>query len=256
MNPTFKRITSSIISITFLLSNLNLGYAQLALPAPGTMLQLSPGFNPPIIKGITLHPENPLQFDFIVNKGDSHLTDQELREVGLKMVKYFLASLTIPNKEMWVNLSPAEREKDRIIAPSLGETELGKDLLSQDYILKQLTSSIMHPEGELGKKFWEKVYSHVRAEARTTDIPLDTLNRVWIVPDKAVVYEHEQSAFVVERHLKVMLEEDYLSSNQKQQPPTTNQKLLNSFAKSFFRLWKKKLTTVKISPTCVKFTMP
>jgi len=31
------------------------------------------------------------------------------------------------------------------------------------------------------------------------------------VPDKAVVYEHDGSAFVVERHLKVMLEKDYLA---------------------------------------------
>ena len=38
----------------------------LNLPAPGTMVSLSPIFNPPIIKGITIYPENPL-LHLIVN---------------------------------------------------------------------------------------------------------------------------------------------------------------------------------------------
>ena len=38
---------------------------------------------------------------------------------------------------------------------------------------------------------------------------MNTFNKVWIVPEKAVVYEHGNSAFVVKSHLKVMLESDY-----------------------------------------------
>src|SRR5208282_1700004 len=40
-----------------------------------------------------------------------------------------------------------------------------------------------------------------------------TFNKVWIVPEKAVVYENAQAgtAYVVESKLKVMLEQDYLS---------------------------------------------
>ena len=45
----------------------------------------------------------------------------------------------------------------------------------------------------------------------TTDLPINTYNKVWIVPDKAVVYDMGNSALIGETHLKVMLEEDYLA---------------------------------------------
>src|SRR5262249_316712 len=38
-----------------------------------------------------------------------------------------------------------------------------------------------------------------------------TFNKVWIMADKASVYERGQTVFVVASHLKVMLEEDYLA---------------------------------------------
>jgi len=40
------------------------------LPAPGVMVRLSPTFNPPMLKGIKVHPDNPFRFDFILDKGD------------------------------------------------------------------------------------------------------------------------------------------------------------------------------------------
>ena len=45
----------------------------------------------------------------------------------------------------------------------------------------------------------------------TTQIPVNTFNKVRILADKASVYEHNQTVFVVSKHLKVMLEEDYLA---------------------------------------------
>jgi hypothetical protein len=41
------------------------------LPSPGVMVSLSPEFNPPILKGIKVHPDNPFRFDFILDQGDS-----------------------------------------------------------------------------------------------------------------------------------------------------------------------------------------
>jgi len=116
------------------------------LPAPGVRVSLSPEFNPPILKGIKVHPDNPFRFDFILDQGDqrqpgdmasavspsncecrsirpstlpsdvglnakalqvNHQNDnQELRTEATKLIKYFLASLTIPEKDLWVNLSP------------------------------------------------------------------------------------------------------------------------------------------------------
>jgi hypothetical protein len=48
------------------------------LPAPGVMVHLSPEFDPPILKGIKIHPDNPFQFDFILDQGRSLLTRRVL----------------------------------------------------------------------------------------------------------------------------------------------------------------------------------
>ena len=180
-----------------------------SLPSPGVMVPLSPGFAPAILKGVKIFPDNPLRFDFIIDTGDSGLKKEALKEESTKLIKYFLASLTVPDKDMWVNLSPYE--KDRIVPEAFGVTEMGRDLLAQDYLLKQITSSLMYPEEGLGKRFWDKVYSKAYEVYGTTDIPVNTFNKVWIVPEKAVVYEKGDRAFVTESHLKVMLEEDYLA---------------------------------------------
>ena len=47
-------------------------YAQddFRLPAPGVMVHLSPTFDPTILKGIKVHPDNPFKFDFILDQGD------------------------------------------------------------------------------------------------------------------------------------------------------------------------------------------
>ncbi len=125
------------------------------------------------------------------------------------MIKYFLACLTIPENDQWVNLSPYE--KQRIIPEDLGQTVLGRDMLAQDYLLKQLTASLIYPEKNLGKNFWDKVYAKANQMYGTTQISINTFNKVWILPDTAKVYEHKDTVFVVKSHLKVMLEEDYLA---------------------------------------------
>ena len=95
------------------------------LPVPGTMVLTTPGFTPPMIYGLTIHPDNPLMFDFIVGPGDSDLDDEELKTEADRLIKYFLASLTVPENEMWVNLSPYQKE--RIVPKSFGETEMGRE---------------------------------------------------------------------------------------------------------------------------------
>ncbi len=191
------------------------GYAQSApqpvlnLPAPGTMVTPTQAFMPTAIKGISLYPDNPLMFDFIVDQGDEHLSSQELKTVSRKLIKYFLASLTVPARDLWVNLSPYE--KNRIMPEGFGDTEMGRDMLAMDYLLKQLTSSLMYPESELGRAFWSRVYDEAYRRYGTTEIPVNTFNKIWIVPESAAVYEHDNSVFVVNSRLKVLLEEDYLA---------------------------------------------
>ena len=217
LSKAFYKITIYLVVAAFSLNSIiPIGYAQpatvqttLNLPSPGTMVSVSQPFTTPIMKGLKIHPENPFEFDFIIDTGHSGLQGEALKEESAKLIKYFLASLTIPQDKLWVNLSPYE--KDKIIPQEFGTTEMGRDLLSQDYILKQLTASLIYPEDDLGRKFWERIYKRAFELYGTTDIPVNTFNKVWIVPDKARVYESKGAAYVIESHLKVMLEEDYLS---------------------------------------------
>jgi hypothetical protein len=193
------------------------------MPQPGAMVAISPEYTPAYLKGIVVHPENPLKFDFIIYKGDKALSNLQKREEYTKLTKYFLASLAIPDENQWVNLSPYE--KDRIIKDDFGKTEMGRDLLAQDYLLKQITASLINPQDSLGRKFWDKVYAEARKRYGTTNVPINTFNKVWILPDDALIYEESNenkpgidkqgsgniTAYVLKNHLRVMLEEDYLS---------------------------------------------
>lgn len=197
-----------VILLTFNISLVSPLQAQI-LPAAGANLAVVPVFNPALIKGMTIYPENPLMFDFIIHPGDEHLQAEQFKKESQKLIKYFLASLTVPEKDMWVNLSPTE--KDRIIPDEFGRTEMGRDLLMQDYFLKKLTASLISPDNEAGKELWEKIYSQTQEKFGTTNIPMDILSKVWIVPESARIYENGKSVFIVDAHLKVLMESEYES---------------------------------------------
>lgn len=187
----------------------------LGLPAPGAMVDLSPAFKPVMVKGLSVHPENPLMFDFIVSSGDTGLKGMDLKDESQKLIKYFLACLTVPESNWWVNLSPYENNK--IVAEDLGQTDLGRDMLAQDYLLKQVTASLIYPEKKVGKNFWDRVYQKAQSQFGTNQIPVNTFNKVWVLADKAEVLERNNTAFVVGSHLKVMLDSDYLALNKNTQ---------------------------------------
>ena len=68
----------------------------------------------------------------------------------------------------------------------------------------------------MGKKFWDRVYERINNNVGAGLAParnriINTFSKVWIVPDKAVVYADGDKAMVGEAKLKVMLEQDYLS---------------------------------------------
>ncbi len=227
-NRFFQRIISLFVSVTFMFSLIippQSVYAQsvLNLPQPGMMVSTSPAFIPPMLKGLIINAENPFQFDFIFDSGDAKLNDVEINTESIKLIKYFLVSLTMPEDELWVNLSPYE--DDRIIPDEFGKTEMGQTFLAQDYLLKQLTASLFYPEEDLGKRFWNRVYEEANQRYGISEIPVNTFNKVWIIPDRALIHENSDRAFIVESHLKVMLEKDYLATkeNYKNQEIGTDQ---------------------------------
>ncbi len=209
-----KKIISLVILTIFFLTSLGSipnasAQSMIDLPAPGMMVNKSIAFDPLQLKGILVNINNPLRFDFLVDKGDSQLYGQPLKEGITQLAKYFLTCLTVPENDLWVNLSPYE--KNRIVPENFGVTLMGKDLLEQDYLLKQITASLSYPENNLGKVFWQKVYRKSYELYGTTNIPINTFNKVWITPKSAQVYVQGNAAFVVNGQLDVMLEADYNS---------------------------------------------
>lgn len=231
-----RKIVSLWIVVNFICTTIvppSFAQTVFTLPAPGTFIPLSPSFTPAIINGMTIHPDNPLHFDFIIDIGDDKLSGKALEEESKKLIHYFMASLTVPEKDMWVNLSPYEG--DQMIAEGLGNTLLGRDMLAQDYILKQLTASLMVPDGELGKEFWKRVYEKAQAKFGTTEIPVDTFHKIWIIPDKAVVYVKDHTVFVADAHLKVLLEDDYLAMQYHEKDSGKQQENLTEETKAILR---------------------
>ncbi len=183
--------------------------SEILLPVPGQITQLSAAFDPLLIKGIQVDPQDPFRFDFLIDPGKQPLIAYTVKADIERMVRYFFASLTIADKDLWVNLSPFEKE--RIVSDPLERTVMGQDLLAQDYMLKQITSSLLYPESDTGKEFWKNVYRLAQEKYGTTDVPMDTFNKVWIIPDKAVIEVNGNVALIVQSHLKIMMETDYLA---------------------------------------------
>jgi len=212
----FQKIICSLITVAFM-STVAIPPSTVSaqaspgivLPTPGVMVPLSSAYTPALMMGLEVHPDNPLQFDFIIHRGQSKLKGGALKDESHKLIKYFLASLTVPDEETWVNLSPYE--KDQIIPESFGVTEMGRDLLAQDYLLKQLTASLIYPEDQLGQDFWKRVRERAYEEYGMVELPVNTFNKVWIVPDRAEVFEQNNMAYIADSHLKVLLEDDYLA---------------------------------------------
>ena len=108
-----RKFISITILVAFITTSIKSpAYAQVSpmpfMPKPGVRVGLSPEFTPANLKGVIIHPDNILKFDFIVNKGDENLTDSQKREEYTKLIKYFLASLAVPDEDQWVNLSPTD----------------------------------------------------------------------------------------------------------------------------------------------------
>jgi len=204
MSKARKRWCFKVISLWVSISFCFTAFAQeLKLPPPTQMVGISATQSHPILRGVKINPDNPLQIEFVVDKQhEKSITKEEVN----RLVSYFMAALTIPEEDLWVNLSPYEQ--DRIIPNELGQTAFGEGLLAQDYFLKQLASSLTYPESVSGKNYWQMV---LRGQPQKA---VNTFNKIWIVPQAAEIYENGNTALITEAKLKVMSEGDYLAQSQ------------------------------------------
>ena len=204
------KLAAAFIMISFVASGMGI-YARAEtlpyLPAPGNMITTSSAFSPVLLKGVIVDSDNPFKLKFILDEGDTKLSDSQLKEETNILVRYFLSALTIPASDMWVNLSPYEKES--VVPQEFGLTDIGRDMLAQDYILKQLSASLTYPDSPLGKEYWDNIHKKSQALYGTTNVPVSTFHKIWIVPNKATVLESGLKAYITESSMKVMLEEDY-----------------------------------------------
>lgn len=199
-----------MILILVLISTSTMVYAQDAfisqLPQPGKMMGPSPIFTPILMKGLKIDTQHPLNMDVIVDTGHDQQQGEFFQEEMQRNIQYFLAAIGVKEDDLWVNLSVYEQ--DKIIEHHLSQTALGRDMLAQDYVLKQISSSLIHPQKGLGKDFWKTVYQKMQDRFGTTDIPIDMFQKIWIVPDIAQIYEKENIVYITKARLKLLLASD------------------------------------------------
>jgi hypothetical protein len=194
-SPLFKYVTLYIaMCFVILCVGVQPLHAELLLPtsqiAPITLSQTSA---PAMLKGIRINPNNLFNIEFVIDPGDQKIIPSSETS---RLIQYFLAGLTMPQKDIWVNLSPYE--STRIMKDELARTDLGKDLLIGDYVLKQLAASLTDPRSALGKEFWS-----------TDDRTSKDFHKVWITPQHANVITTDQAAFIQSASLNVLTEDDY-----------------------------------------------
>lgn len=208
-----KRVICLLLSACFFFQNTLTCYGQALIP---TLTPQALNFNPPTLKYLSVNSANPYNyFNFLLDKGSKPALANSgagLEQEARKLIHYFFIGLTLPESALWVNLRPDE--PGRITSLELAQTDMGKLLLEQDLRLKKDVAQYLNPKHPTGKKFWEELYSQAElllGKGKLKKTAITTSNRVWIVPDEAVVMETEDGALVTQAKLKVLLESEYLS---------------------------------------------
>src|SRR5665213_2655030 len=55
----------------------------------GLLVHLSPAFTPAHVQGMTLYPQDPLKFEFLISRGDERFADQQKKGQYTTLIKYF-----------------------------------------------------------------------------------------------------------------------------------------------------------------------
>ncbi|MBU0504320.1 MAG: GNAT family N-acetyltransferase [Candidatus Omnitrophota bacterium] len=142
--------------------------------------------------------------------GEGAVPEEELKVSTQSILNYFFVGISLPNNSFWVNLRPDS--PDNVIDPYLARTDAGKILLEADLQLKKDTALATSPQTAGGKVYWDKLYKKAEELFGAESITIPTLTRPWIVPGEIIIRESTDNAYIYKATLKVMLEQDYLSS--------------------------------------------
>lgn len=109
--------------------------------------------------------------------------------------------LVLNPDEFWVNLNPSE--PDRIIAPQLGETNAGRELLDADLQLKRSSATLLNPKTKLGAQYWQELAGGSSSVCYGS--------RMWIVPGQVQVREDGGSLYILKAQLAVKAVPDHVA---------------------------------------------
>jgi len=197
----------------------NAAYAvELPMPAVNRLVHLSEKYDEPTLRGVQVDPADPFKLTFVYDKGSEGTIDEK---TATELAQYFFAALVTPTKDLWVNLSPFE--KDRVIEDTVAQTEIGDVFLAQDYMLKQLSASLTDPATDAGKAYWSAMAatststSSVSHSATGNAVPgpvegsASSMNKIWITPGEIKVYSDSTNTIIADAKLDVHTEHDYFA---------------------------------------------
>ena len=128
-----KKFISGFLILAFTLNTFISPVFGFDIPAmvQQSMMQV---YYPLTIKGVSFDPFNPFTFNFLLDTGSTKRQGIGFRVSGIEkehtieeeahnLMEYFLLGLTLPEDDIWVNLSAYE--KDKILPESIDKTIIG-----------------------------------------------------------------------------------------------------------------------------------
>lgn len=184
---------------------------------------------PPLVTGLAFPLNNPLQLGFTLatDPKDPDLSLPEQQKLQARLGHYLNNFLIA--RDVSVTLSPWEEYCG--LGKALRRTQLGRDLLAQDVLLKYHAACLMYPEEEVGAAFWREIEGH--------EI-LESCLRVWIVPDGASVNVSSRDGVahvdLEKMRLKTLCEVDYHPAAKIQRQESSDARVLDAFKTSILPL--------------------
>ncbi|MBN2589590.1 MAG: toll/interleukin-1 receptor domain-containing protein [Sedimentisphaerales bacterium] len=167
----------------------------------------------PLVTGMVISHSNPIHpgFKVVCDASQEELSEDEVIELQARLGRYLNTFLVVEGEQLHVSLSPYEAYGG--LSEPLRYTELGRDLLAQDVVLKYYTAQLLHPDTDLGKTFWSRIDT-LGLEAKD----IESCVRVWIVPGKVSLKESAKKdgyfhVDIEKLNLKVLCESEYKTLN-------------------------------------------
>lgn len=178
-----------VLNLVIVVNPANVLATDAIIPAPQALLLSVRNIDKLELLGLSLNSNNSREIDFYLSQS-TNFTEAN------KILEYFFTALTIPQKKWWVNLSPYE--PDRIIDNELNQTKLGRDMLIQDYVLKQFSSSLTVPDSDIGQVYWKENYSNY------------SLGKIWVEPANVELVQGTDFVVINKASLTVKAENEKL----------------------------------------------